>query len=367
MPHPSPTVSRTCRACTDTRLSVLLDLGAVPATDHFPAPGAPVEPRRPLRMTRCAGCGLVQLDTGDREGREPDSVEPLALREQAAAAVAAVTADGWSRSGTVREFPSPHGGSWLGELPGLRPVTGGAADVVIDSFGIMHEPDQAAAFAARAAATAPTGVLLLQYHSLAAIVGGGQWNALRHGHYAYYSLPVLTRLLAGVGMTVARAWRFGLYGGTVLLAAVHGPAEPDDTVHVLTRDESAATGTAALATLQTAADHDLRTVRTWLDTERAQGRTVYAYGAASRAVAVFAAAGLDRTLLAGVADAAPAKQGRHMPGTDIPIITPAALTAARPDTVWLTVPDLHPEVRAALPELDGRWVLDPAARIPAAR
>ncbi|MGW5575607.1 transferase [Nocardia thailandica] len=380
MPSPPPTRSPghsapragvpgpgACRGCAGVRVSVVLDLGAVPATDHFPAPGAPAEARRLLRMTRCADCALVQLDAAAAEGREPDSVEPRALREQAAAAVAAVAADGWLRGRTVREFASPHGGSWLGELPGLRPVADGAADVVIDSFGIMHEPDQAAAFAARAAATAATGVLLLQYHSLAAIVDGGQWNALRHGHYAYYTLPVLARLLAAAGMTVTRAWRFGLYGGTVLLAAVHGAAAPDDTVRALAREESARTGPDAVRGLGAAAERDLRTVRAWLVDERARRRTVYAYGAASRAVAVFAAAGLDRTLLAGVADAAPAKQGRRMPGTDIPIVSPAELAGARPDAVWLTVPDLYPEVRAALPELDGRWVIDPADRVPAAR
>jgi hypothetical protein len=52
--------------------------------------------------------------------------------------------------------------------------------VVLDSFGIMHEPDQRSAFAQRTRATASDGVLLLllQYHSIATIVKGGQWNSL---------------------------------------------------------------------------------------------------------------------------------------------------------------------------------------------
>ena len=48
-----------------------------------------------------------------------------------------------------------------------------------------------------------------------------------------------------------------------------------------------------------------------------------------------------------------------MPGTDIPIITPDALVAARPDVVLLFVSDLADEVRAALPEIEaagGRWI-----------
>ena len=96
----------------------------------------------------------------------------------------------------VAEYGSPHGGSWLGLLParGLVPVRGRReADVIIDCFGMMHAADQAAALAERAARLAPGGLLLLQYHSLDAIVRLGQWNALRHGHYAYYSTTALTR------------------------------------------------------------------------------------------------------------------------------------------------------------------------------
>ena len=47
-----------------------------------------------------------------------------------------------------------------------------------------------------------------------------------------------------------------------------------------------------------------------------------------------------------------------MPGTDIPIVSPDELLAAKPDRVLLTVPDLLPELRARMPELDGRWKVD---------
>ena len=75
-------------------------------------------------------------------------------------------------------------------------------------------------------------------------------------------------------------------------------------------------------------------------------------------MALFSRAGLDSRLLAAVADASPAKQGRRMPGTDIPIVSPDELLAANPDRVLLTLPDLLPEVSARFPELDGRWKVD---------
>ncbi|RJO73512.1 methyltransferase domain-containing protein [Nocardia panacis] len=352
-----------CRLCGSTWLRTVLDLGKVPAADWFPAadtPIAPDEAAHELRMVRCGACGLAQLADDDTVTQEPRGVEPQALREQAAAAVRQVS--GLLTGGTVREFGSPHGGTWLPLLTGRGYVeTRGAADLVLDSFGIMHRPDQGAAILERAAATAPDGVLLLQFHSLAAIVALNQWNALRHGHFAYYSLAALRELLADAGMSAATAWTFPLYGGTTLVAARHGTHPPDAAISAILAVEEPMTSAPAVARLQFGADRHIRALRERLTLAAERGQRVYAYGAASRAVAVFSRAGLHRGLIAAVADASPAKQGRRMPGTDIPIVAPAELLAAAPDLVLLTLPDLLAEVRERYPELDGRWLLDEPA------
>ncbi|WP_330181330.1 methyltransferase C-terminal domain-containing protein [Nocardia sp. NBC_01503] len=366
-----------CRGCGAVELTRVLDLGKMPAADDFPPLDAPFgtgEATHPLAMDLCPVCGLAQLAEDDTVTAEPRGVEPRALRDQAAAALDGVAEAGWLSGATAAEFGSPHGGSWLPLLESRGfTVTEGPADVVVDCFGIMHEPDQRAAFTARAAATAADGALLLQFHSLAAIVEQGQWNALRHGHFAYYSLHTLRRLLAAAGMRAAAAWEFSLYGGTVLVAAVHGPAElhsapADPTLARILAAESAVfgddpeTAAAAVRGLQRAADSQASSLRAWLERETASGHRVFAYGAASRAVALLHLAGVHQALLTAVADASPAKQGRRMPGTDVPIIAPAELVAAQPDRVLLTLPDLLPEIRAQWPELEGRWVLNPTAQ-----
>lgn len=353
-----------CRGCGATDLNRVLDLGTVPAADYFPPADQLVradESSHPLAMDLCGACGLAQLADDDTVTEEPRGVEPQALKDQAADAVARVAASGWLTGETVREFGSPHGGSWL-ELLEQCDVSSDTttADIVLDCFGIMHEPDQRAAFAERAAATAPGGVLLVQYHTLAAIVEKGQWNALRHGHFAYYSLPALRRLLAGAGMRAATAWEFDLYGGTTLVAAVHAddPRPTESVIEQLSAEDAAMTESATVARLQDAADGQASALRLYLQRQCDAGKRVFAYGAASRAVALFARAGLDHRLIGAVADASEAKQGRRMPGTDIKIISPAELVATGPDEVVLTLSDLLPEVSARLPELAGRWVTD---------
>lgn len=334
----------------------------MPAADDFPLRGAvptAAESGHPLAMDLCAACGLAQLAEDDTHTSEPRGVEPLALRDQAVDALERVAASGWLGGSTVREFGSPHGGSWVPMLVerGFT-ETDGPADVVIDSFGIMHEADQLQAFARRANATAQDGVLLLQFHSLRTIVTQGQWNALRHGHFAYYSLTALRRLLDAAGMSLVTAWEFDLYGGTVLVAAVHAEISPDDSVRAILDAEADLCDIDTVRRLQRDADRQAKALRTWLERETARGHRVYAYGAASRAIALLHLAGAHRGLLSAVADASPAKQGRRMSGTDVPIIAPSELVAAQPDRVLLTLPDLLPEVSALWPELAGRWVVD---------
>jgi hypothetical protein len=358
-----------CRACQRTDGHVVLDLGLQPACDYFPDLGdAGPDPEYPLQMWLCASCGLAQLADDPTVPEEPRGAEPAALVAQAVDAVDRVAAAGLLPDGaSVTEYGSPHGGSWLGLLAerGLRPVAEpAAADVVVDCFGLMHAADQFAAIAERAHRVAPGGLLLLQYHSLDAIIRQGQWNALRHGHYAYYSTTALSSMLTTVGFAACTAWQFDLYGGTVLLAArreADGEVGPDKALRrMLAEDEKIGVRDASIvAGLGLDAEAKAVALYDWLVAEQAAGRTVLGYSAASRAVALLRRAGVDSSVLPAVVDASPAKQGRRMPGTDIPVVSPAELGARQPDAVVLFLADLRAEVRTAYPEIEasgGRWV-----------
>ncbi|BDB44721.1 transferase [Mycobacterium kiyosense] len=335
----------------------------MPAADHFPPADQPVDPQETahaLAMDLCGRCGLAQLADDDTVTEEPRGVEPQALRDQAADAVQRVADRGWLRGRTVREFGSPHGGTWLSLLAERGLAEAEVADLVLDSFGVMHEADQRAGFELRAKVTAPDGVLLVQFPSLMAMIEQGQWNSLRHGHFGYYSLTAIGNLLRAAGMSIATAWEFDLYGGTFLVAAVHGHLEPDRHVEdILARErEFGVTRPEVLRRMQQAVDAHAVQLREWLVAQADQGHRVYGYAAGSRVPALFSIAKVDRRLVQGVADGSPAKQGRRLPGTDIAIISPEQLIAADPDRVLLTLPDLYGELQRQYPQFAGRWWVD---------
>jgi hypothetical protein len=375
----------TCRACRHQFGELVVDLGEQPACDYFPRRDDPgPDPVYPLQMWLCARCGLAQLADDPTVPEEPRATEPAVLVEQAADAVGRAAAEGFLPGrARVVEYGSPHGGSWLDLLRHRGLVAAGKgepAEVIVDCFGLMHAADQSGAVAERVARLASGGVLLVQYHSLEAIMRQGQWNALRHGHYAYYSTTALVALLGEHGLAPVTAWRFALYGGTVLLAVKraaeadgHRPGQPAGIVAELLADDAKAGVKDAdeLRRLQAEAQLQATGLRDWLEAEAAAGRLVLGYGAASRAVALLCKAGVDRRLLPAVIDASPAKQCLRMPGTDIPIVSPARLAASPPDSVLLFVPDLRTEVSAAFGEVEasgGAWVdADCLTRRPAAQ
>lgn len=360
----------TCRFCRSGDGEVVLDLGAQPAGDHFPPAADPgPDAVHPLRMWLCAGCGLAQLVEDPTTAEEPRGAEPEALLRQGDDAVEAMAAAGYLAPGaTVAEYGSPHGGSWLERIVarGLRQAgPGEPVDVLVDNIGIMHDADQGAALAERVARLSPGGVLLVQFHSLASILRGGQWNALRHGHFAYYSTPALAGMLGSAGLTPVHAFWFPLYGGTVLLAATRG-GTPDESVAALVAEEEGAGVLAAdvVRGLQRAAETQAGELAAFLGAERAAGRSVLGYSAASRAIALLTRAGVGPELLPAIGDSSAAKQGRRLPGSGVPVIAPDELVAARPDAVVLFVADLLPEVRRAMPQVEahgGRWVVPGAA------
>ena len=91
------------------------------------------------------------------------------------------------------------------------------------------------------------------------------------------------------------------------------------------------------------------------------------YGAASRTTPLLNAAGVGRDLLPLVVDASTGKQGRVIPGVNVPIGDPASLRDAPPDIVLLFLADLLDEVRRNFPGIEGsggQWaVADPAIRL----
>jgi hypothetical protein len=364
-----------CRWCMSHSGVRVLDAGLQPPSDLHPKPSDPEpDPEFPLAMVMCLDCRLVQLESDETTPEEPRGLEPRALVQQAEAAVDQAEQQGYLRPGIrVLEYPSPHGGSWVEQLErrSLIEVSRGPAELLVDIFGMMHEADQRSALIDRISQMSADAILLMQFHTVAAIVRSGFWNALRHGHFAYYSTPVVVRMAAELGLTAVSASEYPLYGGTILLALAKQGSRWGDQAESVTNlvDREIAEGVlqpTVVASLNESLASSAAALGRYLADARSRSETVAGYSAASRTSALLQLGHISAQDLVAIADAAPGLHGRTMPGSRIPIMSPAELVEKRPDKVLLFVPDLLNEVRLALPEIElngGLWVvLDPMPR-----
>jgi SAM-dependent methyltransferase len=375
----------------------IADLGNQPLAGQYPLPGDPEpEPTWPLRAAVCANCWLVQL-RGDVpvEPQEPGTApadQSTTMQAHLRGFAAELGRLSGSNTGPVIEVAS-HGGylhDYLAEI-GLEsvvaeqspklvedlrargvPVTterllgatdpartsGPTSSLVVDNYLLAHVPDPNALVAGLRGALQPGGHLVLEFDHVAGIVGGGQFDALRHGHFTYWSLHALEPLLERHGLRVVDVVEQPVYGGALRVVARHlvDDAVPSPAVAQVLASErtagldrpeafSAFAGRVALA---------VERLRGFLEDERGAGRLVAGYGAPSRGATLLNAAGVTQELLPFTVDRSPAKQGRLMPGSRVPIFGPERLRDAGVDVVLILTWDISAEVIAQLGDLRQR-------------
>lgn len=360
----------TCRGCGDPGPRRVVDLGAQPASDDFPALDAPApDARWPLELWFCPACALVQLGPVQALLEEPvRAVESATHRQHARRVVTAVLGEHPQLVGRpVREFCSHHGGSWLEALAeaGCPPAADGEpADLVVDVHALAHEQDVAGHLARRvsAAVLAPHGLLVLEFHHLLPLVQQGQYDTIRHGHWTYLSLTAVTRLAVRHGLEPVRVVAEPVFGGSLRVALGRVGAHPvHESVPRLLDDEREAGlhDGAGLADFGQRAHRAARALREYLVRARADGQVVLGYGAPSKAAVLLGLADVDAGLLPFTVDAAPLKHGLALPcglagGARVPIRPVADLVARRPAVVLVLTWDIADEVIGQL-EAQGGW------------
>jgi hypothetical protein len=81
-----------------------------------------------------------------------------------------------------------------------------------------------------------------------------------------------------------------------------------------------------------------------------EGKQVLGYGAAAKGNTLLNYAGIRADLLPAVADRAASKQGKLLPGSHIPVISPEQLQTESPDALLVLPWNLIEELREQIPE-----------------
>lgn len=241
---------------------------------------------------------------------------------------------------------------------------GQQVDLLLGNNVLAHVPDLNEFIGAMPAVLKPEAVVTLEFPHLLKLIEGRQFDTIYHEHYSYLSLLALLPVFARAGLRVFDLEHLVTHGGSLRLyacleAATHRQQPSVPACLALERqagldrlDTYARFGAAMRATK--------RALLSFMINAKEEGKSVAAYGAAAKGNTLLNYCGIGRDFIEYVVDANPAKQGRLLPGSRIPVLAPQAVQQTRPDYLLILPWNIAPEVMqqmAGIRAWGGRFVL----------
>ena len=216
---------------------------------------------------------------------------------------------------------------------------GRQADLVIGNNVFAHVPDVNDFTRGLARALKPGGTITLEFPHLMRLIEQVQFDTVYHEHFSYLSLYSVGRIAEGAGLRVLDVEELPTHGGSLRVYLCHARDErPASAAVAALLEAEQRFGLRSLALYQ-AFQGRANTVKDdllkFLIDLKSSGTTVAAYGAAAKGCTLLNYSGVKPDLLPYVCDAAASKQGKYLPGSHVPIVSPAILRERRPDVVLI--------------------------------
>ena len=392
-----------CRHC-GTELSLpLIDLGSAPPSNAYLTEQTLHAPEKwfPLRVLVCEHCWLVQTEdfaqanelfdaeyayfsgfsTSWLEHSEryvADMSERFGLNEDSHVVEVAAN-DGYllqyvkgrnipctgveptaSTAEAAREKGIPIVEEFFGKQLAQQLVEQGRqADLTAANNVLAHVPDINDFVSGFATLLKPHGVSTFEFPHLLKLINENQFDTIYHEHFSYLSLTAIETVFAENGLQVFDVEEHPTHGGSlrVFVQRADTGANPvsERVIELHKRETEAGMNTAEFyAGFQDKADKIKDDLLIFLIEAKHNGKKVAAYGAAAKGNTLLNYAGVRPDLLSYVVDKNPAKQGKYMPGSRIPIKAEQYLKDDKPDYVVILPWNLKQEVIKQLDYI-GQW------------
>lgn len=228
---------------------------------------------------------------------------------------------------------------------------GQQADLAVANNVLAHVPDINDFVAGFALLLKSHGVATFEFPHLLKLIEENQFDTIYHEHFSYLSLTTVTRIFAANDLVVFDVEELPTHGGSLRVYAQlknTGQQPLSDRVDKLLQRE-AQVGMLSkdyYTGFQARTDQIKNEFLKFLLEVRGQGKTLVAYGAAAKGNTLMNYSGIRPDLVPFVADRNPAKQGKFMPGSRIPILAPDEIERLKPDYLLILPWNLAHEVKA---------------------
>ncbi len=214
-------------------------------------------------------------------------------------------------------------------------VDGRQADLIIGNNVYAHVPDINDFTMGLKVALKEGGTITLEFPHLMRFIENTQFDTVYHEHFSYLSLYTVIRMFKYAGLKVIDVEELSTHGGSLRIFACHQTdlrIVAESIASVLSEEKIRGLQQLEIyQKFQARADRIKDEFLLFLLKKKTQGQRVLAYGAAAKGNTLLNYAGVKKDLLPLVCDAAPAKQGKFLPGSHIPICRPELIKECNPD------------------------------------
>jgi SAM-dependent methyltransferase len=382
-----------CRHCGTADLLPFVDLGSAPPSNAYLTEQSLRAPEKwfPLRVLVCRQCWLVQTEDFAQADELFDAeyayfsgfssswlahseryVEDMAARFELGASSHVVEVA--ANDGYLLQYVKARGIPCTGIEPTAstaRAARDKGIAIVEDFFGVRlaknlvgkgvqadltaannvlaHVPDINDFVRGFAVLLKPDGVATFEFPHLLRLALENQFDTIYHEHFSYLSLTAVEVIFRANGLEVFDVQELGTHGGSLRAFAQRADsgrrprAEAVSRLLALERDHGVASA-GFYEGFQAKTDKVKDDFLRFLLDAKAAGKSVAAYGAAAKGNTLMNYAGVRPDLIEFVVDRNPAKQGKFMPGSRIPIVAEEALSRRKPDYVVILPWNLRQEV-----------------------
>lgn len=373
-------VRESCRLCLHERSLVkVLELPPTPLANEFPREPGKTQEEFPLWLALCQACGHVQLpvvvdperlfrDYVYVSGTSPVFVDHFRRYAESFRDVLKpgdLVVEIGSNDGTLLRFFKEMGCRVVGVDPAEAiaakateegiltlprffdeatateiSLRHGLAKLVIANNVFAHADDLDGIVAGVNRVLAAEGAFVFEVSYLGDVVAKTLFDTIYHEHLSYHSVVPLISFLGRNGLKVVDVQRVDTHGGSIRVEAIRRSTAIEFDIRAMPsvkdmwREERqnglASPGTYAFLhrTILERRDELLRILRG----ARMAGKRIAAYGAPAKATTLARTFGIE-DVLDFVVDDSPLKQGRWLPGGNVPVLPSSALAERRPDYV----------------------------------
>jgi SAM-dependent methyltransferase len=241
---------------------------------------------------------------------------------------------------------------------------GKSADLMTANNVLAHVPDLHDFVGGFKLLLKPSGTATFEFPHLLKLIEEKQFDTIYHEHFSYFSFIVVDKVFGGHDLRIYDVESLATHGGSLRIFVCHADAPFTRTGRV--DDMITAERAAGLDRIGGYDKFDKSVVDikcallSFLIEARDAGKSVVGYGAPAKGNTLLNYCGVGPELLPYTVDLSPHKQGRYLPGVQIPIYAPDHIFATKPDFVLILPWNIKEEIMermAAIRQWGGRFVV----------